>query len=97
MPSVGAARNSVAPCLSESSMGMIEDTGFSNIIKYLRLFTELRSRFQMGHLCRGFSVWPGVTSRNRRIFCNFSLANWNLPAIIWCFVSRTRLASAKQG
>jgi hypothetical protein len=24
---------------------------------------------------------------------NFALANWNLPAIIWCFASRTRLAS----
>jgi hypothetical protein len=26
---------------------------------------------------------------------NFSLANRNLPAIIWCFASRTRLASSR--
>ncbi len=29
------------------------------------------------------------------IFSNLALANRNLPAIIWCFVSRTRLASSR--
>src|ERR1039457_2350988 len=27
---------------------------------------------------------------------NFPLANWYLPAIIWCFADRTRLASVQQ-
>jgi hypothetical protein len=31
------------------------------------------------------------------ILSNFALANGNLPAIIWCFASRTRLASVQQG
>jgi len=40
MPSAGAARNSDAPFLSESLMGVREDNGFSHIIKYLRLAVE---------------------------------------------------------
>jgi hypothetical protein len=27
---------------------------------------------------------------------NFSLANWNLPAIIWCFVTRTGMAIVEE-
>jgi hypothetical protein len=30
------------------------------------------------------------------IYANFALANQNLPAIIWCFANRSRLASAYQ-
>jgi hypothetical protein len=29
------------------------------------------------------------------VFNNLALANWYLPAIIWCFACRTRLASSK--
>ncbi len=87
-PSAGAARNSAAPCLSETSMGVIDDT----FLKYYQILTALRR----GSLGSSFSGGLGLSRRQVRfqfVLSNLALANRNLPAIIWCFVSRTRLAS----
>ncbi len=57
-------------------MGVIDDTGFSIIIKYLRLSVELAGSVpfdrSQGHV------------RSQFVLSNFPLANRNLPAIISC-------------
>src|SRR4029077_19959452 len=96
MPSAGAARCSAAPFFSESSMGVIEDTGFS----ILSNTYGLRSRHSgLGSKVLGDELKLGVIfvsvrsgqclSVSQQSLSNFALANRNLPAIIWCFVNRT--------
>ena len=95
MPSAGDARSPLF--LSESSMGVMEDTGFLNIIKYLQTSGEAR-RLRDLWLIRGHI--PDHVSVHYRVYYstfNFALAKRNLPAIIWCFVNRTRLASTYKG
>src|ERR1700687_4218036 len=65
---------------------------FLNIIKYLRPSVEaLQARVQ--------GAWRWIGSGVISCPCvlgNLALANRNLPAIIWCFVNRIRLASDQQ-
>ena len=96
MPSAGAARNSSAPFLSESSMGVIDDTGFSILSNTYGLpsrHSGLGSKVLGGGLSPGSYSFPGVLSdlsaMSQQSLSNFALANRNLPAIIWCFVNRT--------
>jgi hypothetical protein len=68
---------------AKGGVGAIEDTSFSSIIRYLRLFVETR-RVAKLPAKRNLN---GTPFKVRMGSSNFSLANWNLPAIIFCLPS----------
>jgi hypothetical protein len=88
-------RNSAALFSGGNWVGVKEDTGFSNIIKYLRpLAGALRAK-PLERRLHGDAIEPEVMFIFPTCSRNFPLANPNFADIIWCFASRTRLASSR--
>src|SRR5260370_42229857 len=69
-------------------MGVIDDT----FLKYYQILTALR-RGSLGPVSAAQLGLSLCQVRFQFVLSNLALANRNLPAIIWCFASRTRLAS----
>ena len=77
-------------------MGVIDDTGFSILSNTYGLWSRrsgLGSHGLGGGLGQGSNSYPCGC---RQTVNNFALANRNLPAIIWCFVNRIRLAMSSR-
>src|SRR3981189_2680821 len=89
IPSAGAARCSAAPFLSESSMGVIDDTGFS-ILSNTYGFPSRRFGLGPGVLGGGFGQgshsFPPVLSHVSACLSNLS-AIWLLPIGIFLLLS----------